>query len=245
MKRSALIGIAAAVTAAAIAGVLSRPYLWPSGATKHAHIMEQARAEPGAAIYYQDPDAKPFYSLTPKKTPDGRDYRAVPAGADVSFDDPADVAAAPPADRKIKYYRNPMGLPDVSPTPKKDSMGMDYIPVYEGEDTDDGSVKLSPGKIQRTGVKSEPAAPRVIRTLIRAPGTVQLDERRTSIVSFRFERFVESVENVTTGDHVHKGQALMRVYSPSMSSAAAEYLAVLSGSLGSQAVKGARRRLEN
>ena len=80
-------------------------------------------------------------------------------GADVSFDDPADVAAAPPADRKIKYYRNPMGLPDVSPTPKKDSMGMDYIPVYEGEDSDDGSVKLSPGKIQRTGVKSEPAAP--------------------------------------------------------------------------------------
>ncbi|KAB2921836.1 MAG: efflux RND transporter periplasmic adaptor subunit, partial [Candidatus Contendobacter sp.] len=26
-----------------------------------------------------------------------------------------------------------MGLPDTSPTPKKDSMGMDYIPVYESE----------------------------------------------------------------------------------------------------------------
>ena len=165
MKRSVLVGLAAAVTAAAIASVLSRPYLWPSRETKHAHVMEQARAEPGAAIYYQDPDGKPFYSLTPKKTPDGRDYRAVPAGADVSFDDPADAAAAPPADRKIKYYRNPMGLPDVSPTPKKDSMGMDYIPVYEGEDSDDGSVKLSPGKIQRTGVKSEPATRRVIRTV--------------------------------------------------------------------------------
>ncbi len=109
MKRSVLIGIAAAVTAAAIAGVLSRPYLWPSRETKHAHVVEQARAEPGAAIYYQDPDGKPFYSLTQKKTPDGRDYRAVLAGADVSFDDPAEVAAAPPADRKIKYYRNPMG----------------------------------------------------------------------------------------------------------------------------------------
>ena len=34
----------------------------------------------------------------------------------------------------ILYYRNPMGLPDISPTPKKDSMGMDYIPVYESED---------------------------------------------------------------------------------------------------------------
>jgi len=151
MKRSVLIGIAAAVTAAAIAGVVSRPYLWPSGETKHAHFMAQARAEPGAAIYYRDPDGKPFYSLTPKKTPDGRDYRAVPAGADVSFDDPGDVAAAPPADRKIKYYRNPMGLPDISPTPKKDSMGMDYIPVYQGEDSDDGSVKLSTKFTRLTG----------------------------------------------------------------------------------------------
>ncbi|MFA6179938.1 MAG: efflux RND transporter periplasmic adaptor subunit [Candidatus Methylopumilus sp.] len=31
----------------------------------------------------------------------------------------------------ILYYRNPMGLPDTSPVPKQDSMGMDYIPVYE------------------------------------------------------------------------------------------------------------------
>ena len=35
--------------------------------------------------------------------------------------------------RKVLYYRNPMGLPDTSPTPKKDPMGMDYIPVYEGD----------------------------------------------------------------------------------------------------------------
>jgi Cu(I)/Ag(I) efflux system membrane fusion protein len=249
MKRSALIGIAAALTAAAIAGVLSRPYLWPSGATKHAHIMEQARAEPGAAIYYRDPDGKPFYSLTPKKTPDGRDYRAVPAGADVSFDDPADVAAAPPADRKIKYYRNPMGLPDVSPTPKKDSMGMDYIPVYEGEDSDDGSVKLSPGKIQRTGVKSEPAARRVIRTAIRAPGTIQLDERRVSVIAMRAESYVQKVADVTTGAHVVKGQPLMEIYSPAVSSAAAEYISTLSSRVtgGSEGPygKGSRQRLMN
>src|SRR3982074_2536726 len=32
--------------------------------------------------------------------------------------------------RKVLYYRNPMGQPDVSAVPKKDSMGMDYIPVY-------------------------------------------------------------------------------------------------------------------
>ncbi len=45
----------------------------------------------------------------------------------------APAAAQPGADPKILYYKNPMGLPDTSPVPKKDSMGMDYIPVYEGE----------------------------------------------------------------------------------------------------------------
>ena len=45
---------------------------------------------------------------------------------------PAAIAAE---QGKILYYRNPMGLPDTSPTPKKDSMGMDYIPVYESEET--------------------------------------------------------------------------------------------------------------
>jgi membrane fusion protein, copper/silver efflux system len=248
MKRSVLIAIAAAVMTAAIAGVLSRPYLWPSRETKHAHVMEQARAEPAAAIYYQDPDGKPFYSLTPKKTPDGRDYRAVPAGADVSFDDPAEAAAAPSADRKIKYYRNPMGLPDVSPTPRKDSMGMDYIAVYEGEDSDDGSVKVSQGKIQRTGVKSEPAARRVIRTMIRAPGTIQLDERRVSVIAMRAESYVQKVADVTTGAHVVKGQPLMEIYSPAMSSAAAEYISTLNSKVtGGDGPygRGSRQRLMN
>ncbi len=46
------------------------------------------------------------------------------------------VEASSPAgsgERKILFYRNPMGLPDTSPVPKKDSMGMDYIPVYADE----------------------------------------------------------------------------------------------------------------
>ena len=124
-----------------------------------------------------------------RKTEDGRDYRAVPAGADISFDDapepaPIESAEAKPS-RKIKYYRNPMGLPDTSSTPKKDAMGMDYIPVYEGEESDDGSIRLSPGRIQRTGVKSEPAARRVIHTIVRAPGTIALDERRVSVIAMR------------------------------------------------------------
>jgi Cu(I)/Ag(I) efflux system membrane fusion protein len=238
--------IAAVGTALVVAGAPRQP------ASTVAMVTPVAAGDGRAPIYFQDPDGKPSYSLTPRKTPDGRDYRAVPAGADVSFDEDAPdampSASASPAGRKIKYYRNPMGLPDTSPTPKKDSMGMDYIAVYEGDDTDDGSVKLSPGRIQRTGVKSEPAARRVIRTRVRAPGIVQLDERRVSVVSMRSESFVLKVANVTTGSHVVKGQPLMEVYSPAVSSAAAEYIATITskttsgdGSYG----RGSRQRLMN
>ena len=74
--------------------------------------------------------------------------------------------------RRIKFYRNPMGLPDTSPMPKKDSMGMDYIPVYDDEDAGDGTVKISLGKLQKTGVRSEQVeTPRSERP-VRAPGTI-------------------------------------------------------------------------
>jgi membrane fusion protein, copper/silver efflux system len=213
-------------------------------------VTPAAAQTSGAPIYYQDPDGRPLYSLTPAKTPDGRDYRGVPVGADVSFEEAAapEAASAAPTDRKIKYYRNPMGLPDTSPAPKKDSMGMDYIPVYEGEDSDDGSVKLSPGKIQRTGVRSEPATPRVIRTTIRAPGTIQLDERRISVISMRSESWLQKIANVTTGTRVSKGQPLMEIYSPSISSASAEYIATInSKTTGGTALygRGSRQRLMN
>jgi Cu(I)/Ag(I) efflux system membrane fusion protein len=205
----------------------------------------------GPIIYYRDPDGRPNYSSGPTKTSAGKEYQAVHASEDVSFDERTpEVADAKEGDRgRILFYRNPMGLPDTSPTPKKDSMGMDYIPVYENERDDASSVKLSPGKLQKTGVRSEVAERRTLNTMVRAPATVQEDERRKSVVSLRFEGFIDSVENVTTGTHVHKGQRLMRVYGPSLSSAAAEYLSALNArpdaGINSQALKGARRRLEN
>lgn len=115
-------------------------------------------------------------------------------------------------DRKIKFYRNPMGLPDTSPEPKKDSMGMDYIPVYEGEDSDDGSVKVSPGKIQRTGVETVAVAKQALRRTIKAPGFVTLDEQRIAVIAPRYDGFVDSVGNATTGTYVKKGDPLVTVF---------------------------------
>jgi Cu(I)/Ag(I) efflux system membrane fusion protein len=244
--RTVSIAIAAALFAAAGGGFFAS-----RGQLRTVDIVASAAAQTNSTpAYYQDPDGKPLYSPTPMKTPDGRDYVAVSADAAANSNEmpAAENASAMRADRKIKYYRNPMGLPDTSSTPKKDSMGMDYIPVYEGEDSDDGSVKLSPRKIQRTGVKSEPAASRVIRTTIRAPGTIQLDERRVSVISMRSESWVQKVANVTTGSRVSKGQPLMEIYSPSVASAAAEYIATItSNTTGGVASygRGSRQRLMN
>jgi len=249
--------IVAAILAAGVVGLAigrsNSPLSgWLDGVLPAVGKQSPAQSEAtGPVIYYRDPDGLPNYSLTPKKTSAGKDYLAVRASEDVSFEEKApETMTAKAGDRgKIRYYRNPMGLPDTSPTPKKDSMGMDYLPVYEGEQDDDSSVKVNPGKLQKAGVQTEVAERRTLNTLVRAPGTVQEDERRKAVVSLRFEGFIDSVENVTTGSHVHKGQRLMRIYGPSLSSAAAEYLSALNArpdtGIGNQALKGARRRLEN
>jgi membrane fusion protein, copper/silver efflux system len=181
----------------------------------------------GPIVYYRHPDGKPEYSGTLRKTADGRDFVPVRQSEDVSFADlgkPKEKAVtdAAPGNRKVLYYRNPMGLPDTSPTPKKDSMGMDYIAVFEGEADDNGTVKVSPGKLQRTGVRSVEAQLSPIVRRLRVPGTVVLDERRVRMVAMRTDAFVETVADVTTGDKVREGEPLFQFFSKDIAAAAAE-----------------------
>jgi Cu(I)/Ag(I) efflux system membrane fusion protein len=138
--------------------------------------------------------------------------------------------------RKILYYRNPMGLPDTSPVPKKDPMGMDYVPVYEGEapDSDRGQVAISPGKVQKLGVRSEPATLRALDKVVAAAGRIEVDERRVFAVAPKFEGWVEGLFVNATGQPVSKGQPLFEVYSPELVSAQREY------AIASQAVEALR-----
>lgn len=208
-----------------------------------AGLMPSMTAADAPVIYYRDPDGKPLYSSEPKQTPDGRSYVPVKASEDVTFEPEAKATSSNA--KRVLYYRNPMGLPDVSNVPKKDSMGMDYIPVYDGETDDSGSVTLTPGKLQRIGVTTDPVLPRILSEPVRAPGTIQLDERRISVITLRTEAFVESVGNVTTGSEVTKGQSLLHLYSPAIASAAAEYVALLRAPRGNEQPTGTRQRLMN
>jgi Cu(I)/Ag(I) efflux system membrane fusion protein len=163
---------------------------------------------------------------------------------------PLETAAAPaPEERKPLYYRNPMGLPDISPVPKKDSMGMDYIPVYADEVQEDAStVKVSLDRVQRSGVRTERAEKRRLVRPVRAPGVAKADERTLHSVTLRADAFIEQLYVQETGAHVTKGQPLFRIYSPAMVNAQVDYrIADPAGDQrGRQAsIKGADQKLRN
>jgi len=107
-----------------------------------------------------------------------------------------DARAADPvcAGGKVKYYRNPMGTPDTSPVPKKDSMNMDYIPVCEDEAGHGPStVKISLDKVQRLGVRSEEVVERALSRTVRAFASLQFDERRQFVVAPKFSGWIEKL----------------------------------------------------
>jgi Cu(I)/Ag(I) efflux system membrane fusion protein len=253
MKRALLSGFAlAAVLAVGGASYwaehrgIALPALW-NWLGIEGSLAANEPAGVGPVVYYQDPDRKPVYSTEPRQTADGRPFSAVRASEDISFEEkPEGKEQAAQAEKgRILYYRNPMGLPDTSPVPKKDSMGMDYLPVYEGEASEDGIIKLSPGRIQRSGVRSEPVRRQTIAQTIRLPGVVQLDERRVSVVAIRADAFIQEVAPVTTGDRVAKGTRLARIYSPDISTAGAQFITELNAAGRGVPEGGARQRLEN
>ncbi len=154
-------------------------------------------------------------------------------GARSTTQAPHEAVQSAKEERKVLFYRNPMGLPDTSPVPKKDAMGMDYVPVYEGDepapDMPAGTVKIRLDKVQLLGVRSEPAELRELQRIIQAVGTIQANERLLYTVAPRFEGWIEKLYVNTTGQSVSRGQPLMEVYSPDLATAQEEYLIALRG----------------
>jgi Cu(I)/Ag(I) efflux system membrane fusion protein len=178
-------------------------------------------------LYYRNPMGLADTSPVPKKDSMGMDY--IPVYEEDAESTPSETPKAVPSarpERKILYYRNPMGLPDTSQVPKKDSMGMDYIPVYEEEEAPEGAnvLRVSVEKIQRLGVKTAPVETTDIARTVRSVGIVEADERRLYTVTLRFDGFIEKLHVSATGQAVTRGQPLFELYSPDLVSAQREYL---------------------
>ena len=148
----------------------------------------------------------------------------------------ATPAKAAAGTRKILFYRSPMGTGETSPTPRKDSMGMDFVPVYSDE-TEAGSgppgpeglatVTVDARKQSLLGLKTVAVTKAPFETSIRTVGRVAFDERRVHHVHTRYEAFVEHIEADFTGKYVKKGEVLAQVYSPELYATQQEYLLAL------------------
>jgi Cu(I)/Ag(I) efflux system membrane fusion protein len=223
------------------------------GALATLSVAPPAAAAERTILYYRDPAGAPFWSATPKNDAQGRAFVPVYDDAEPTFDPPPAQPKTAQGERKILYYRNPMGLPDTSPAPKRDSMGMDYIAVYEGDEPSDGkTIKVSLDRVQRSGVRTEPVQARVLIRPLRAVGTVAIDERRATIVTMRSDGYVEDLFVNTTGQHVRAGEPLFRVYSSDIQQAISDLLVTKNWSqrgpaeAGSgKSIEGAMQRLRN
>lgn len=176
---------------------------------------------------------------------------------------PVGAPSNPPAQRKVKFYRSPMDPKQTSPTPRKDEMGMDYIPVYEDEAKADGekqvqglaTVRIDPARQQLIGLRTATVTRGSIAGSWRTVGRVQVDPTRVRKTNVKVDGYIERMYVDFVGRAVRKGEPLFSLYSPSVLATENEYLLALqtrdalakSGALaddGAALVASARRKLE-
>lgn len=77
--------------------------------------------------------------------------------------------------KKLLYYRHPMDPGVTALVPMKDSMGMDYVPVYEQEAGGESGIYINPERQQFIGVKKEKIQKRKLTHQVLTVGKVAYD----------------------------------------------------------------------
>jgi RND family efflux transporter MFP subunit len=180
-----------------------------------------------------------------------------------SATEPPALAAGPPDERKILFYRSPMDPSITSPVPRKDDMGMDYVPVYSDEvESEPGGIEgLAPVAVgaearRLAGIQTAPARRELLLQGIRAVGTVVPDETRIRVVHTKVAGWIDKLHVNFMGQFVRRGQPIVDIYSPELLASQEEFLRALAASrqlagatpeasgASINLVQAARRRLE-
>ena len=150
------------------------------------------------------------------------------------------ASAQSAGERKVKYYKSTMNPGEVSKTPRKDSMGMEMVPVYEGEE-EGATIKVDPVTVQKMGLRTAVVTKGPVRRVIRTVGTIDYNETALADVTTRFSGFIEKLYVDSTGKEVRKGEPLFEIYSPELYSVQNEYVLALNSTGGLKA--SARQKL--
>ena len=131
-------------------------------------------------------------------------------------------------EREPLYYRHPHDPSITSPVPRKDEMGMDFVPVYgDAAGGTEGVVLLSAAMTNNLGVRTAAARKGRIGQPVETFGNVEFDERGRVEVRVRAEGYVERLAVRAEGEQVARGQRLFEVFSPRLAAAQREYLHAL------------------
>ena len=222
-----------------------------------------AAPQAGASTATASAQAKPLYvcPMHPSITSDHPGECPI-CGMKLVKTDAGGTAGGAKGPRKIAFYRSPMDPKQTSPVPRKDEMGMDYLPVYEDEVRGEGekveglaTVNIEPQRQQLIGLRTAEATRGSVAGSWRTVGRVSVDETRVHHINVKVSGFVERIYVDYVGKLVRAGQPLFSVYSPDLLSVQQEYLVALqtSKALGSRSaaagageslVESARQRLK-
>jgi Cu(I)/Ag(I) efflux system membrane fusion protein len=137
-------------------------------------------------------------------------------------------------ERKVTFYRSPMDAKQTSPVPRKDEMGMDYLPVYEDEVSGGASsveglatIQIDPQRQQLIGLRTVEATRGPVGASWKTVGKVSVDETNVHHVNIKVGGFVDTVYVDYVGKPVKRGERLFSIYSPDLLSVQQEYLLAL------------------
>ncbi|TDY04236.1 efflux RND transporter periplasmic adaptor subunit [Thiohalophilus thiocyanatoxydans] len=143
-------------------------------------------------------------------------------------------------EKEILYYQHPHDPSITSKEPKKDEMGMDFVPVYD--DGGGSSVKVSPAVVNNMGVRTAKAERDTLWRKIDTVGYVAYDESQISHIHLRTEGWIEKLYVEAEGERVEKGELLYEVYAPELVNAQEEYVQALESGRKSL-IRASRERL--
>ena len=184
-------------------------------------------------LYWRAPMDSTYRSDKPGKSPMGMDlvpvYAEDKTAQHKNSEDNRPVQNKTNKDKKkgkkILYWRAPMNPTFISDKPGKSPMGMDLIPVYEGEEMASGStVRIDPVIVQDMGVRTAVVKRQPFYRVIRTVGHVDYNEQTLYNINTKFPGWIEKLYVDRTGELVRRGQPLFTIYSPELVSTQQEYL---------------------
>lgn len=143
-------------------------------------------------------------------------------------------------EREILYYRHPHKPQVTSPTPAKDEMGMDFIPVYADPG---GVVALDAATVQTLGVRTAAVEKGKLWRRIDTVGYISYDDTSLRHIHPRVEGWIEELRVHQVGERANAGDLLFTLYSPALVTAQEEFIGALASG-NARLISASRERLK-